>query len=76
MVVFTINLDGIFIGPAECNPIVSGDANRPAGREAAQRMKPRSGEVDLVRFRRVIQNLQDTYALPDMCGTNSMGPAS
>ena len=57
MVVFIINLDGIFTGPAECNPIVSGDANRPAAREAVQRMKPRSGEVDFFWFCRVVQHL-------------------
>ena len=76
MVIFIIDVDGIFIRPAESDSIVSGHPNRPAGRVTAQRMKARSGEVHLVRFRRVIQNLQDTYALPGMCGTNSMCPTS
>src|ERR1700757_947467 len=70
MVVFKIDLQGVFAQPAESNAAVSHHPYRPAFRAAMQAMEAKSRDVHLFRTGGHFQQLQDARALPSLIGSD------
>jgi len=73
MVVFKIDIQGGFAGPAESDPVISGHAHRPAFWVALQAVQTKASDVHVLGPSRYFQQLQDAYALPDMVGADPAG---
>jgi hypothetical protein len=76
MVVFKIDVLGVFAGPTERNPVVSGYAHGPFLRSSAQTVEPVPGHGHVLRLSRHFQGLQDTDALSDVFGPDAACLAS
>jgi hypothetical protein len=72
MAVFKIDVQSVFAGPAESDPVISGHANRPAFRVTLQAMESKTCDIHVFRLRRYFEQLKDAHALPD---TISADPA-
>ena len=70
MVIFKIDIQGVFTRPTESNPVIPGHAHRPAFRFALQALEAKARDVHVFRLSRHFQQLQDTHTLPDMIGTD------
>jgi hypothetical protein len=71
MVVFKIDVQSVFAGPAESDPVISGHANRPAFRVTLQAMEAKTCDIHVFRLRRYFEQLKDAHALPDTIGTDA-----
>ena len=70
MVVLEIDIQGGFARPAEGDPVIPGNAHRPALRVASQSMEAKSCDVHVLGLPRYFQQLHDAHALPDMVATD------
>jgi hypothetical protein len=76
VVILKINLQGVFACPAERDPVIPGDAHRPALWAAVQAVEAKACDVHILGPSRYFQQLQDTHALPDLIGADPARLAS
>src|SRR5437870_8724047 len=57
MVVFKIDIQSVFAGPPEGDPVIPSNAHRPASRITLQAVEAKPSDVHILRLRRYCQHL-------------------
>src|SRR6266700_5153243 len=75
MVVFQVDVHGLFARPSKSDPIIPAHPYRPTLRFAAQTVKVKADDIEIFGLKCYVQQLNDSHALPDHVGTDPAGPA-